>query len=283
MAKYTREDIIIAAKNAAEAAGGALSRADFARLTGISNGHVYSLFPTGGWTEVQQLAGIAKHPMQKAPSSDEEILSEFHRVSSFLGRLPRSWNEYAAAAQAHKDVIRKRFGGRRGLLVRYRTWLEEQGLDAPWLGELPQTPAQSDKKPLRTQANQSASEWTKTQGPEYGAPLNFRGLQHAPINENGVIYLFGMVSSDLNIIVEAVQQAFPDCEAKRCVDERRQRWQRVRIEFEFKSSNFRDHGHDPNGCDLIVCWEHDWPDCRLEVVELRVELERLKARETDRS
>jgi hypothetical protein len=22
----------------------------------------------------------------------------------------------------------------------------------------------------------------------------------------------------------------------------------------------RDHGHDPAGCDRIICWEHDWPD-----------------------
>jgi hypothetical protein len=43
----------------------------------------------------------------------------------------------------------------------------------------------------------------------------------------------------------------------------------VRIEFEFRSRTFRDHGHDPDGCDLIVCWEHNWPECPLEVVELR--------------
>lgn len=30
------------------------------------------------------------------------------------------------------------------------------------------------------------------------------------------------------------------------------RWERVRIEFEHKSSNF---DHDPKGCDIIVCWE----------------------------
>jgi hypothetical protein len=94
-------------------------------------------------------------------------------------------------------------------------------------------------------------------------------LRHAPINEQGVVFLFGMVSYELGFIVEAIHAAFPDCEAKRCVDRRNERWQRVRIEFEFYSSNFRDHGHDPNGCDVIVCWEHDWADCRLEVVELR--------------
>lgn len=70
---------------------------------------------------------------------------------------------------------------------------------------------------------------------------------------------------------EALIQAanYPDCGAKRRVDRSRNRWQRVLIEFEFRTSNFREHGHDPGGCDVIVCWEHDWPDCPVEVVELR--------------
>jgi hypothetical protein len=44
----------------------------------------------------------------------------------------------------------------------------------------------------------------------------------------------------------------------------------VRIEFEFKSRNFRDHGHSPQGCDIIVCWRHNWPECppHLEVVRM---------------
>ena len=114
-----------------------------------------------------------------------------------------------------------------------------------------------------------SQQWTKGAGVVYGAPISFRGLRHAPINEQGVVFLFGMVSYEIGFIVEAVHAAYPDCEAKRCVDRRNERWQRVRIEFEFCSSNFRDHGHDPSGCDVIVCWEHDWPDCPLEVVELR--------------
>jgi hypothetical protein len=26
------------------------------------------------------------------------------------------------------------------------------------------------------------------------------------------------------------------------------------VEFEFESRNFLKHKHDPNGCDVIVCW-----------------------------
>lgn len=45
--------------------------------------------------------------------------------------------------------------------------------------------------------------------------------------------------------------------------------QRVRIEVEQESKNFLGHGHDPNGCDLIVCWEDNWPEAPVEVIELR--------------
>lgn len=104
--------------------------------------------------------------------------------------------------------------------------------------------------------------------PTYENPIDFRGLRHEPVNEDGVVFLFGMVARELGYMVEAVQAGFPDCEAKRQIQPGK--WQRVRIEFEFESRNFREHGHSENGCDVIVCWRHNWQDCpaRLEVVEL---------------
>jgi hypothetical protein len=45
----------------------------------------------------------------------------------------------------------------------------------------------------------------------------------------------------------------------------------IRIEFEYRSSNFARHGHDAKGCDWIVCWHHDWYDAprHIEIVELK--------------
>jgi hypothetical protein len=102
----------------------------------------------------------------------------------------------------------------------------------------------------------------------YGAPLRIAALAHAPTNEAGVIFLFGALAAELGFRVERLQAAFPDCEAKREIVPGK--WERVRIEFEFESRNFKEHRHDPAGCDVIVCWRHNWPDCpeRLEVVEL---------------
>ena len=69
---------------------------------------------------------------------------------------------------------------------------------------------------------------------------------------------------------------FPDCEGKRCIDINKNLWEPVSIEFEFKSRNFLEHGHNPNECDMIVCWIHDWLDCPLEVIELKKILEESK-------
>jgi hypothetical protein len=63
-----------------------------------------------------------------------------------------------------------------------------------------------------------------------------------------------------------VRAEFPDCIARRQVDKG---WERVAIEFEFKSSNFQRHGHDPDACDLIVCWERDWESCPVPVLALK--------------
>lgn len=42
-----------------------------------------------------------------------------------------------------------------------------------------------------------------------------------------------------------------------------------RVEFEYKARNFALHQHDPQGCDLIVCWVDDYPDAPVPVFSLR--------------
>jgi hypothetical protein len=106
-----------------------------------------------------------------------------------------------------------------------------------------------------------------------GDLINFRGLVYAPINENGVILLFGRVMHDLNMYVEEVKPGFPDCIARRFTG---RGWQRVAIEFEYASSNFKAHGHNCADCDIVVCWEDDWPECPIEVIELQTAIRDLK-------
>jgi hypothetical protein len=271
----TREDLINAAKRAAAEASGPLSRSDFVRVSGITEYLIYRLFPEGGWSELRSLAGLQRHPNDNEPLTDEELLTEFHRVATELGRIP-TWAILESRAHMSVSTVKRRFGGLPGTLQKYREWLQQKEPNSPLLSMIQVRSRHEILAPGPAARFPSPSQWQKGDGTVYGAPISFRGLRHAPINEQGVVYLFGMVSSELGLIVEAIQSAYPDCEAKRCVDTRQNRWQRVRIEFEFLSSNFREHGHDPAGCDMIVCWEHDWPDCPLEVIELRTVIDQLE-------
>src|SRR5215212_8684013 len=105
MSEISRDTVIQAAKRAAQAAGSGLSRTEFERQTGISQYHIYKLFPGRGWSEVKQLAGLNPHPMYQQALTDEELLTEFHRVATALGDIP-TWGRFSAHARVSADVIR---------------------------------------------------------------------------------------------------------------------------------------------------------------------------------
>ncbi|KKM28057.1 hypothetical protein LCGC14_1568500 [marine sediment metagenome] len=99
-----------------------------------------------------------------------------------------------------------------------------------------------------------------------GDVINFRGVIFSPIKEQGVVGLFMTILPDLNMRVELMRTGFPDCLAHRYDGHE---WVRVNVEFELRSKNFLTHGHNAEECDLIVCWEHNWSDCPIEVIELK--------------
>ena len=96
-----------------------------------------------------------------------------------------------------------------------------------------------------------------------GAPLRY-----APVNELGVVFLFAHVARKKRVRVDEIRPGFPDCIGYQKIHGAEKR---IRIEFEYKSRNFKQHRHDPRKCDWLVCWEHNWPDApkSLEIVELR--------------
>jgi len=269
MAGLTKEQLIEAVKQAL-GEDGYITDSEFQRRSGINRDYIYRLFPEGGWFEVLTLAGANPEKFAKKHVSDEELIREYHRIVKKLGRIP-SWNLLAVGYPYSVDLLRKRFKGLEGVLNRYREWLEVNEPDSPTLTVLRDQIGSSGGAPTKGEksAQVSIPIWPKVHATEFGEPISFRGLRHAPINEQGVVFLFGMLARELRFEVEAVHASYPDCEAKRLVDPRRKSWQRVTIEFEFQSQNFLEHGHDPKQCDLIVCWEHNWVGCPVEVLELR--------------
>lgn len=109
-----------------------------------------------------------------------------------------------------------------------------------------------------------------------GRLINFRGLVYAPTNEQGVVFLFGKIAHEFGMYVELIRTGYPDCIAKRYIG--KDQWEDIRIEFEFKSSDFRRHKHKAEDVDMIVCWEHDWQECpkSIEILELENEIGKLE-------
>ena len=102
----------------------------------------------------------------------------------------------------------------------------------------------------------------------FGDKIAFKSLSCAPVNELGVVYLFGVLHETFDFKIESIQSGYPDCLARRKVGNNR--WEEVRIEFEYDSRSFNAHGHDPSGVDVIICWTHNWKECprSIEIIEL---------------
>ena len=93
-------------------------------------------------------------------------------------------------------------------------------------------------------------------------------LHYAPENELGVVFLFAHVARKLRVRIEEIRPGFPDCIAYQKIGDAEKR---IRIEFEFRSRNFKTHRHPAGKCDWLVCWHHNWPDVptSIRIVELK--------------
>jgi hypothetical protein len=193
-----------------------------------------------------------------------------------LGKLP-TMAEYEMHGSYSVRPLIRRYGGWVHVPAGLQDFAREEKLEGEWgdvldviarqreaAADALQTSGSTNGRLART--NLLKTRFLKDQ-PIYGPPMMDMALGLAPTNEMGVVFLFGTVARELGYMVVRLQSEFPDCEAYREAEP--ERWQRVRIEFEFESRNFLAHGHKLDGCDLIVCWKHNWEGCPLEVVELK--------------
>lgn len=83
-------------------------------------------------------------------------------------------------------------------------------------------------------------------------PLHSLGILFEPEYEQEVVYLFSVFHRDLGFpYIIKIRNEFPDAIVMTNKKEVK------RVEFEVRASDFISHGHDRQGCDLIVCWEND--------------------------
>ncbi|HWB58721.1 MAG TPA: hypothetical protein VG733_04480 [Chthoniobacteraceae bacterium] len=248
----------------AKTRGQRLSLRQFLASTGLGRYDVSKFFDS--WSEVMRAAG-APFDVNGRRVPRERLLADWGAVAWKLRRLP-SAKAYKVHGNYGFSTLSRCFGGWAAVKNAFREyaagkdeWAEVlalvEGRKAVTAGA-PAAPKKPSPRIRRRRQDHFA----------FGEPLLITGLRNAPTNESGVIYLFGVIGERLGFQVEAIRTAFPDCVAKRRMSSGE--WRNVTIEFEYESRNFVIHGHDPAGCELLVCWTHNWPDCpeNIEVIAL---------------
>lgn len=281
-----KDQIISAIKEIAAELGRPPSRSEFLKRSGISEYYVTKFFI--GWRQAVAESGLEPN-LSNVKIDDEVLLQDWGCVVREIRHIPTQVL-YRKSGKFSLSTYEKRFGPWSVIPQKFREFAQER---PEWVDVLALLPVVSNSPDLRIRLRQSETgeapathkavsdhQHNRLGGvPTFGDPIDFRGLRHEPVNEQGVVFLFGMVARELGYMVEAVQTGYPDCEAKRQIGPGK--WQRVRVEFEFESRNFKAHGHPVDGCDVIVCWRHNWLDCpeNLEVLELQSVIKTLAASE----
>jgi hypothetical protein len=250
---------------------------------GIKRYHVTQLLKGEDLTKFKLRHGIQASPQEKHCTPDQ-LLSEYDRVVSKLKKIP-TWNQIRFVTHMPDSTFKRKFGSTQaGTVGAYHKWLKKNKprsrnlkIAEKWLkGEDKPVVLPSVVTAETSRRKSRVSE--KTEGRTYGHLLGYENLVYGPANEQGVVVLFAMMSKHLQYNIEGVWgDSFPDCEAIRVEVGGKRR--RVRIEFEYRSKDFVNHSHDPNGCDVLVCWKDNWKDCppNIEVLELSKEVEKIQS------
>ena len=248
-------------------------------------GHVPSLL------ELLKISPVRRHAIRKNFVSYREALAQsgLERRGTYrldLGSLFADWagvvrelgkvptlGEFEIHAKYSCRPLLRHYGGWGHVPAGMLEYAREEGLETAWkdvLDVVAEHVENTQGKPGST--GRTASRFTRLrrmiEGPVYGPPMMMTAspLVYAPTNEAGVMVLFGAVAREQGFAITRVQAAFPDCEAMREIEP--DKWQPQKLEVEYESRNFLLHLHPVDGCDGIICWKHNWPECPLEVLEL---------------
>jgi hypothetical protein len=288
----TKEEIVKAIRVCAKKLRRNPSLRELRAMSGVTTKHVYKKL--GSLSKALRAAGLEGIGPGFSPA-EETVLRDWASVARKLKKLP-SIVEYEKAGRFSGKPFQRLYGSWAGTAEGFCAFADKHGRQTEWrdvlemiAGAQAQSTAttraaastnatarpgiQEQKHSEQNQGEQNHG-WKKRfrkggilrDRPVYGRPLPWPELAHEPTNELGVVFVFGMMARRLGFVVHRLQAGFPDCIAMR--EMARGQWQRVRIEFEFESRNFKKHKHRKDKCDVIVCWKHNWKDCPLDVVEL---------------
>jgi hypothetical protein len=274
----TKEEVVAAILDCTEKLGYVPSRNELRKHGRISREQLERHF--GSFTKALPACSL-KRKAARGKLEMEDLFMDWASIVRTLGKHPTGY-EYEERSKYSQRPLLARFGSWAQVPPGLKMYAEENGMADEWKDVMEIVAAQHQINRKRESGfgamvrgmgegrvftDRAFTDRAFTERPMYGPLMRPCPLICGPINEAGVVYLFGTMAEQMGYVVLRMQSEFPDCEALRLVED--ERWQRVRIEFEYESRNFLKHFHDVNDCDVIVCWRHNWPECPLEVVELR--------------
>jgi hypothetical protein len=283
----TKEEIVRAIRVCAKKLHRNPNLRELRAMSGVTTKHVYKRL--GSLRTALQAAGLEGVGPGFSPA-EETVLRDWASVARKLKKLP-SILDYEKAGRFSGKPFQRLYGSWAGTAEGFCKFVDKHKWQKQWgdvLEMIADAQVQSTTATSRNASGGNATARAATQEPNhsaknryrkggilrdrpvYGRPLPWPELAHEPVNELGVVFVFGMMARKLGFVVHRLQAGFPDCIAMREVAPGM--WQRVRIEFEFESRNFKKHKHRKDKCDVIVCWKHNWKDCPLDVVELGKEI-----------
>jgi hypothetical protein len=272
----TKEELIAAIQQCAATLGHVPTYPELEKLSGVSRWNIRKSFASYG--QALEASGLECRGSGHAWQPNTLFVT-WAEVTRKLKRVPTIF-EYETMSRYDSRALLRRCGGWRHVPQRMLEYIRMEHLEGEWEDVLevvlrslepPERDTGLVNKPSSSPSKLSSRRKIIPDRPMYGTPLlSFAPsspLGCAPINEAGVLFLFGAVARQMGFVVTRLQQEFPDGEALREVEPGH--WQRILIEFEYESRNFLLHDHRVEDCDLIVCWSHNWVECPLEVLELK--------------
>ncbi|HEY1938390.1 MAG TPA: hypothetical protein VGJ33_10685 [Candidatus Angelobacter sp.] len=263
----SREEILTAFKECAARLGRAPGADEFRVTMSVRRHLIRKHFST--YTQLLTECGFERHG-SGAPLTLQRLFEDWAGMVRSMGKIPTATDYDRHGAYSCRAYM-NRFKYWREVPASLLAYMVEKGLGGEWQ-DVQKIIAAHLGMPLeeatKYKMHSGCTSWPRliADRPIYGLPLLQRPLTFAPTNEAGVLAAFACHARELGFTILRLQAAFPDCEALREVGPNRA--QRVLIELEYESRNFLEHLHPISGCDLIVCWINNWPDCPLEVIEL---------------
>jgi hypothetical protein len=267
-----KEEILAAIRETTAKLGYVPNYPELKAATGIARQWINRCF--ANYSNALKECGIERGgPGYMAPI--DRLYLDFAGIVRKLGHIPTS-AEYEIHSRYTCRPLARRFGSWRKVAAGMLHYAEQADVQEEWqdVVEVLKNYCRREAEKNKTSSTQPCTTKSRilADRPVYGPLLTRQPMANAPTNEMGVLFLFGAMAVKLGFCILWLGSEFPDGEALREVEP--DRWQRVRIEFEFQSRNFQYHGHDAAKCDLIVCWEDNWKESPLDVLELKGAMDR---------